>query len=137
MLRTYALGLLYDVCASRLVGAYLAGVFLSDALAYKSNSAGFKRGKVRWNKLHTKYTLFFSPLSPLFGKLSETARKPEASAVLFVVLSRIAACVSTTTGDFSTLLLLCEWLVRSASLALLSHFQSFLCGPRHQYTTAP
>lgn len=32
---------------TRLVGAYLAGVFLSDVLAYKSNSAGFKRGKVR------------------------------------------------------------------------------------------
>ena len=37
------------VHASRLVGAYLAGVFLSDMLAYKSNSAGFKRGKVGWH----------------------------------------------------------------------------------------
>jgi len=38
------------------VGAYLAGVVLSDALAYKSNSAGFKRGKVPLTKLHTTWT---------------------------------------------------------------------------------
>lgn len=39
---------IYLTCrVTRLVGAYLAGVFVSDVLAYKSNSAGFKRGKVR------------------------------------------------------------------------------------------
>ncbi|CAM9194393.1 unnamed protein product, partial [Ectocarpus sp. 4 AP-2014] len=30
----------------KLTGAYLLGVFFSDVVAYKSNSAGFKRGKV-------------------------------------------------------------------------------------------
>ena len=37
-------------CANRLVGAYLIGVLVSDVLAYKSNSAGFKRGKVNSSK---------------------------------------------------------------------------------------
>ncbi|CAB1098743.1 unnamed protein product [Ectocarpus sp. CCAP 1310/34] len=34
----------------KLMGAYLLGVFFSDVLAYKSNSAGFKRGKI-WHEM--------------------------------------------------------------------------------------
>lgn len=32
---------------NRIVGAYLVGTLVSDIIAYKSTSAGFKRGKVR------------------------------------------------------------------------------------------
>eukprot|EP00904_Undaria_pinnatifida_P007032 jgi/Undpi1/3459/HiC_scaffold_16.g06831.m1 len=40
----------------KLVGAYLVGVLVSDVLAYKSNSAGFKRGKV-WHEMGTGIAL--------------------------------------------------------------------------------
>ncbi|CAM9659860.1 unnamed protein product [Pylaiella littoralis] len=50
----------------KLVGAYLAGVLVSDVLAYKSNSAGFKRGKI-WHEMGSCIAISAVCITDLFS----------------------------------------------------------------------
>eukprot|EP00903_Cladosiphon_okamuranus_P006704 g6543.t1 len=66
----------------KLVGAYLAGVFLSDMLAYKSNSAGFKRGKI-WHEMGTSIAISAVCIMELLGDKPADIAPHTVAAVLF------------------------------------------------------
>ncbi|CAM9738457.1 unnamed protein product, partial [Laminaria digitata] len=67
----------------KLVGAYLVGVLVSDVVAYKSTSAGFKRGKV-WHEMGSGIALSLVCLKELFSSDAPADMVPHClAAVVF------------------------------------------------------